>query len=70
MNAGRDVLWNGAESTTMNLQIQIVKALKLGKRGEASNLLLSLGQGNDVKGADDFVHILKYCATSPDPLVS
>ncbi|XP_040363919.1 pentatricopeptide repeat-containing protein At1g76280 isoform X3 [Rosa chinensis] len=68
ISTGRDVLWNGAESTTMNLQIQIVKALKLGKRGEASNLLLSLGQGNDVKGADDFLHILKYCAMSPDPL--
>ena len=46
----------------------IVKALRLGKRGEASELLLSLGQGNDFTEAN-FVHILKYCAKSPDPLV-
>lgn len=70
VNAGQDVLWNGAESTTRGMQIQIVDALRLGERGKASNLLLNLSQGNDLLGADDFVYILNYCARSPDPLVS
>lgn len=69
-NAGRNVLCNGAVSTAMDLQRRIVEALRLGKRGEASNLLLRLSQGNDLRGADDFVHVLNYCAARPDPLVS
>ncbi|KAL6216337.1 hypothetical protein ACLB2K_009560 [Fragaria x ananassa] len=67
-SSGRNVLCNGAVSTAMDLQRRIVEALRLGKRGEASNLLLRLSQGNDLRGADDFVHVLDYCAASPDPL--
>ena len=52
------------------MQMQIVDALRLGERGQASNLLLNLGHGNDSLRADDFIDILNYCAKSPDPLVS
>lgn len=51
------------------MQMQIVHALRLGDRHKASDLLSSLGRGNYSLRADDFVHILTYCARSPDPVV-
>ncbi|XP_050366635.1 pentatricopeptide repeat-containing protein At1g76280 [Argentina anserina] len=67
-SSGQDALWNGAVSSANMLQKKIIEALHAGERDEASKLLLSLSRGNDLKGANDFVHILRYCATSPDPL--
>ncbi|KAL6215838.1 hypothetical protein ACLB2K_015265 [Fragaria x ananassa] len=67
-STGRNVLCNRAVSTATYLQRRIVEALRLGKRDKASNLLLRLSQGNDLRGADDFVHVLNYCAARPDPL--
>ncbi|KAF3455799.1 hypothetical protein FNV43_RR00441 [Rhamnella rubrinervis] len=61
-------LTTSQESTTMSMQMQIVHALRLGDRRKASDLLLSLGHGNDSLRADDFVHILTHCARSPDPV--
>lgn len=69
-NAGLEFLVYGTESTTRSMQMQIVDALHLGDRSKASNLLLDLGHGNHSLRPDDFVHILNYCARSPDPLVS
>ncbi|VVA34279.1 Hypothetical predicted protein [Prunus dulcis] len=63
-----EVSWHSAESITRSMQMQIVDALRLGERGQASNLLLNLGHGNDSLRADDFIDILNYCAKSPDPL--
>ncbi|KAL5557746.1 hypothetical protein UlMin_033957 [Ulmus minor] len=63
-----DVLWFGAKATTKSMQMEIVEALRLGERSKASNLLSSLGHGSFSLRADDFVHILNYCARSPDPL--
>lgn len=63
-------LWYGAESTTQSMQMQIIDALRFGERSKASSLLLSLTHGNYSPRANDFVSILKYCARSPDPLVS
>lgn len=60
----------GTESTTRSMQMQIVDALRCGERSKASNLLLDLGHGNHSLRPADFVHILNYCARSPDPLVS
>lgn len=68
--AGFEFLVYGTESTTRSTQMQIVDALRLGERSKASNLLLDLGHGNHSLRPDDFVHILNYCARSPDPLVS
>ncbi|XP_038691234.1 pentatricopeptide repeat-containing protein At1g76280 isoform X3 [Tripterygium wilfordii] len=53
---------------TKTAQMQIVSALRLGERSRASSLLLDLGHGNHALRADDFVDILSYCASSPDPL--
>ncbi|KAF3445911.1 hypothetical protein FNV43_RR11088 [Rhamnella rubrinervis] len=61
-------LTTSQESTTMSMQMQIVHALRVGDRHKASDLLLSLGHGNDSLRADDFVHILTHCARSPDPV--
>lgn len=52
----------------MFMQKQIVDALLLGDRSSASNLLMDLGQEKHSLTADSFVHILSYCAISPDPL--
>ncbi|XP_040989932.1 pentatricopeptide repeat-containing protein At1g76280 isoform X3 [Juglans microcarpa x Juglans regia] len=65
---GVEFLANGTESTTRSLQMKIVDSLHLGERSKASNLLLDLGHGNHSLRPDDFVHILNYCARSPDPL--
>lgn len=69
-NAGRDFLAYGTESSTRYLRMKIVDSLRLGERSKASNLLLDLGHGSYSLRPDDFVHILNYCARSPDPLVS
>ncbi|KAJ6808245.1 pentatricopeptide repeat-containing protein isoform X1 [Iris pallida] len=49
-------------------QLQIVNALRLGKRERASKMLLNLGQASGSLGSDDFAYILNYCAEAPDPL--
>lgn len=69
-NAGPNFSGFGVESTTKSIQKQIVDALGRGDRGTASNLLSDLGRGNHLLRADDFIDVLKYCARSPDPLVS
>lgn len=56
------------ESIIRSLQMNIVKALRLGERNKASSLLSDLGRGSYPIRADDFVYILEYCARSPDPL--
>lgn len=58
----------GQKSPLMPLQAQIVDALRLGERSKASELLLSLSNGDYCLRAGDFVYILNYCAKSPDPL--
>lgn len=70
MNAGYEFLGHREESISKSTQMQIVDALCRGERSRASHLLLNLGLGNHSLGADDFFHILSYCARSPDPLVS
>ncbi|KAL5778360.1 hypothetical protein ACOSP7_011286 [Xanthoceras sorbifolium] len=55
-------------SRTKLMQMQIVDALRLGERSRASHLLSNLGHGNNSLRAADFLYILKYCATTPDPL--
>lgn len=65
---GLEFLVYGRESIARSMQMQIVDALRLGERSKASNLLLDLGHGNYSLRPDDFVHILNYCARSPDPL--
>lgn len=57
-----------AEPTTGSMQMKIVNALRLGERSKASNLLLDLGHRSHKLRRDDFVHILNYCARSPDPV--
>ncbi|KDO43134.1 hypothetical protein CISIN_1g004279mg [Citrus sinensis] len=56
------------ESISKATQMQIVDALCRGERSRASHLLLNLGHAHHSLGADDFFHILNYCARSPDPL--
>ncbi|RZC67349.1 hypothetical protein C5167_011043 [Papaver somniferum] len=53
---------------TYNLQVEIVNALRLGKRDEAVNLLWKLSSGSDSLRDDDFIYILEYCAKAPDPV--
>ena len=68
--AGHEILGYGEGSSTNLLQTKIVDALRLGERSRASHLLLNLGHGSHSLRADDFVYILRYCATTPDALVS
>ncbi|XP_017430148.1 pentatricopeptide repeat-containing protein At1g76280 isoform X3 [Vigna angularis] len=49
-------------------QMQVLKALCSGERKKASDLLLDFGSRTHSLTADDFLHIFKYCARSPDPL--
>lgn len=53
---------------TNSLGLQIVSALQLGHRNQASSLLSELDTTNHVAYSRDVVHILDYCARSPDPL--
>ncbi|KAJ0025546.1 hypothetical protein Pint_09254 [Pistacia integerrima] len=57
---------HGKKSTTMSMQMQIVHALRTGERTRASYLLSDLVRGNHLLGAADFIHILQYCARSPE----
>ncbi|KAK9271255.1 hypothetical protein L1049_026845 [Liquidambar formosana] len=65
---GQGCFGYGEESTIRSLRGKIVNALHLGERSKASSLLSDLGRGNYSLRANDFVHILEYCARSPDPL--
>lgn len=58
----------GAKSATESLQFQIINALHLGERDKASKSLSYFSCRNDSLRVNDFVHILDYCAKSPDPL--
>lgn len=68
--AGNDFIRCQDESTRKILQDQIVDALRSGERHGASALLSKLTHGNNSLSSDDFHGILKYCARSPDPVVS
>ncbi|XP_027364853.1 pentatricopeptide repeat-containing protein At1g76280 isoform X2 [Abrus precatorius] len=67
---GGEILFSRNLTTTtgLSMQMQIVKALCLGERRKASDLLSGFGSGSHSLTADNFVDILKYCARSPDPL--
>ncbi|ESR34481.1 hypothetical protein CICLE_v10004328mg [Citrus x clementina] len=65
---GYEFLGHKEESISKATQMQIVDALCRGERSRASHLLLNLGHAHHSLGADDFFHILNYCARSPDPL--
>lgn len=69
MSTGYEFLGHKEESISKATQMQIVDALCRGERSRASHLLLNLGHAHHSLGADDFFHILNYCARSPDPLV-
>ncbi|KAF6172439.1 hypothetical protein GIB67_006952 [Kingdonia uniflora] len=60
--------FEGKVTTSMSLQEQIINALHLGERDRASNLLSNLSRQNVILRANDFDHILDYCARTPDPL--
>ncbi|XP_052201836.1 pentatricopeptide repeat-containing protein At1g76280 isoform X2 [Diospyros lotus] len=66
--SGHSSLGPGTEPILRTLQVQTVNALRFGERSRASSLLLDVGNGNHPLTANDFVHILEYCARSPDPL--
>ncbi|XP_076911533.1 pentatricopeptide repeat-containing protein At1g76280-like [Bidens hawaiensis] len=51
-----------------SVQKQIVNALHLGDRERASSLLSNIGQNKHTLIANHFADILKYCASTPDPL--
>ncbi|XP_068475466.1 pentatricopeptide repeat-containing protein At1g76280 isoform X3 [Phaseolus vulgaris] len=51
-----------------SMQLQVLKALCSGQRKKASDLLLDFGSRTQSLTADDFLHIFKFCARSPDPV--
>ncbi|XP_010539794.1 PREDICTED: pentatricopeptide repeat-containing protein At1g76280 isoform X2 [Tarenaya hassleriana] len=65
---GNELVGHRDESSTMILQRQIVGALCSGERHIASSLLVKLMNENYPLEANDFLHILRYCARSPDPV--
>ncbi|MQM20518.1 hypothetical protein Taro_053540 [Colocasia esculenta] len=52
----------------MHLQKQIVSMLRLGVKDKASQMLLNFQNYPSILRAEDFLHILDYCARAPDPL--
>lgn len=58
------------DPVTGSVQKQIVNALHLGERERASTLLSHIGYNKHMLNANHFIHILEYCAFTPDPLVS
>ncbi|KAK3034795.1 hypothetical protein RJ639_033700 [Escallonia herrerae] len=66
--AGQGCVGTGVEPVTGSVQMQIINALRVGERSRASTLLSDLGHRNYSLRVDDFVRILEYCASSPDPL--
>ncbi|KAL5706211.1 hypothetical protein ACHQM5_024410 [Ranunculus cassubicifolius] len=58
----------GVNPVSESLQSQILNALHLGQRDEATKYLSTVSHGSNPLRADDFVQILDYCARSPDPL--
>ncbi|KAK7280796.1 hypothetical protein RJT34_25863 [Clitoria ternatea] len=56
------------ESSSMQMQKQIIKALCSGDRRMASDLLFDFSSRSHSLAADDFLDIFIYCARSPDPL--
>ncbi|KAF9597742.1 hypothetical protein IFM89_021229 [Coptis chinensis] len=55
------------KSVTSCLQSQIVSALQVGDRDRAFKFLTAFtSSSNQILKPDDFIHILNYCATSPD----
>ncbi|KAJ8755154.1 hypothetical protein K2173_018952 [Erythroxylum novogranatense] len=63
-----NLLGSGVQSGIKSIQQQIINAVRLGERGKASNMLLGLGHQSCSITSDDFMEILKYCASLPDPL--
>ncbi|KAI4388505.1 hypothetical protein MLD38_000826 [Melastoma candidum] len=59
---------SSGEYVPRHIQMQIINALRSGDRTRASKLLLNLSEGNQSPRAGDFIHLLDYCAKSPDPL--
>lgn len=58
------------DTITNSLGLQVVNALQLGRRSQASDMLSGYGAASYELNAEDIVYILEYCARSPDPLVS
>ncbi|KAH9618217.1 hypothetical protein KSS87_002641 [Heliosperma pusillum] len=58
----------GGESTRKPIGEQVVNALQLGHRNQASSLLSEFDAAIHMINAEDIVSILEYCAKTPDPL--
>lgn len=56
------------DTISNSLGLQVVNALQLGCRSQASNMLSDAGAASHVFNAEDIVYILEYCAKSSDPL--
>lgn len=54
---------------TRSLGLQVVTALQLGDKCQASDLLSEADVAGHALNADDIIYILDYCARTPDPLV-
>lgn len=49
--------------------LQVVTALQLGHKRQASDLLSEADVADHALNAEDIIYILEYCARTPDPLV-
>ncbi|XP_021761214.1 pentatricopeptide repeat-containing protein At1g76280-like [Chenopodium quinoa] len=56
------------DTMTNPLGLQVVNALQLGHRSQASYMLSDAGAAIHAINAEDIVYILEYCARLPDPL--
>ncbi|XP_021843878.2 pentatricopeptide repeat-containing protein At1g76280 [Spinacia oleracea] len=56
------------DTITNSLGLQVINALQLGHRSQASDILSDAGAAGHALNVEDIVYILEYCARLPDPL--
>ncbi|KAK1316537.1 Pentatricopeptide repeat-containing protein [Acorus calamus] len=67
---GCGIIGYNEQAPSRSVQVQIVDALRSGKRDRASNMLSCIEHNDGTLKAADFEYILDYCSRAPDPLAS
>ncbi|KAK1316535.1 Pentatricopeptide repeat-containing protein [Acorus calamus] len=68
ISKGCGIIGYNEQASSRSVQVQIVDALRSGKRDRASNMLSCIEHNDGTLKAADFEYILDYCSRAPDPL--
>ncbi|XP_057515961.1 pentatricopeptide repeat-containing protein At1g76280 [Amaranthus tricolor] len=70
VSGSRDLLAYGSRRNPIakSFGLQVVTALQLGHKRQASDLLSEADVADHALNAEDIIYILEYCARTPDPL--